>query len=225
MTIIEQELGPGAGGEACSCGFVAPEGCACGFLDTDSVIWTKVAGQESQRRASPRIDPRSDSILSCGASGLLAKLPTRFLTRPEFRIYRSTDQSIGNDTPTTITYSSTSFDTDNMFTGPSDDVFINTAGFWLISASVRWTGDADGWRDLALLLNGTSGITLARDFFYAENAVQHANHASAVYRFEATDFLNVQVHHTAGAALNTLAANGTTTNSYNTFCGIFLGDL
>jgi hypothetical protein len=207
----------------CDCGFEAPTGCACGFLDSDTIEWTKVDGQESQREPSPRIDPRSDNILSCGSSGLLAKLPAHFLSRPEFRIYRSTTQSIGNDTPTLVSYNTEQVDTDSMFTATDTEVFINTPGFYLLYSSVRWAVDADGWRDLSLLLNGA--VELARDLFFANQAIEFANHVSTIYRLTSTDFLQCRVHHTAGGSLNILAANANTANSRNTFGGIFLGDL
>lgn len=120
------------------------------------------------------------------------------------------NQSIPNITTTALTYTaadlydtqaqhSTSTNTSRLTVGTGN------TGLYLIHASGMWASNATGYRWAAIRLNGTT--ELYRMTSNAVNGDVHAWQVSGFYRLtSATDYVEVIVYQSSGAALNIVNA-------------------
>lgn len=208
----------------CDCGFVAPTGCGCGFHNSDGIEWLKVAGQEAQRKPSVLIDSRSDNLLVCGASGLLAAVPTRFLTPPSAAVYLSTTMTTGNGTATPVTYNAELFDNDTIWSaGLPTQLRPATPGYYYAWAQAQWQGNNAGYRHQYIQFSNSLIITA--DLFFAVSATAVNNHVGAIYPFDDGDYFEVYLQQNSGGTRTVDAADATTNFSQNSAGMIFLGDL
>lgn len=124
---------------------------------------------------------------------------------PTCRVYRTTDQSIPNNTQTAITFDAERHDTDGLHSTVSNTgrVTITTAGVYQLTGSAHFAGNATGYRELAIRLNGATLITRARELSPTA-AVGAALNVSTAYNLGAGDYVEMTVHQTSGGALNVL---------------------
>lgn len=126
---------------------------------------------------------------------------------PLCQLRHSTVQSIPNGAVyTTLTLGSIDFDNDSMADTANNRIVIQTAGKYLVTASVSYTSNATGVRGAFVAVNGSGTPDLGQ-------SVQAANgFATIVQTF---GFINLAVNdnliaramQTSGAALNTAAAS------------------
>lgn len=140
-----------------------------------------------------------------GTASIAASAVTaaKIATLPRARAYRSTDQSINDNTATAIALDSERYDTDSIHSTVTNTSRLTcvTAGLYHIGGCVQFDVGATGIRQVRITLNGTTIIALAQ--------VAAAGAASAVvlalacdYPLAATDYVELIVLHTQGAALN-----------------------
>lgn len=138
-------------------------------------------------------------ITPCGGGALPQNVP-RCL------VYNSTNQSIGNNTLTLLTFDSERFDNDSMHS-PSVDperITFNTAGTYAVFYSVIWFQNNTGERVAQALLNGTTGFIWA-----SQNAVVNTpavettrQTASGLIDVVVGDYIVLQVKQLSGGALD-----------------------
>ena len=123
-------------------------------------------------------------------------------------VFNSAAQSIPDSTPTILAFNSERFDTDTMHdnaTNNSRSTF-TTAGTYAFGLNIKWELESGGdYRIARVLLNGTDEILYDanRDISGGED---DANAVSGIRTFSAADFIEVEVEHDEGAALDVRAA-------------------
>ena len=126
---------------------------------------------------------------------------------PAARVYNNADITVANNTETTLTFNSETFDTDTIHdtsTNP-ERLTCKTAGIYLVYANIRFEADADGVRAVFLYVNGTS------DSFAVQSVPARATgptHVAlvGVYSLAVNDYVICRVLHNAGNNLAISAA-------------------
>lgn len=118
------------------------------------------------------------------------------------RVYHNAAQSIANSTPTVLAFNSERYDTDTIHDTVTSNsrLTCKTAGKYLIAASVEFAGNATGYREVALLLNGATVIanqTVPSGLAGALSVAVAAEYALAV-----NDYVEARVFQTSGGPLN-----------------------
>lgn len=122
-------------------------------------------------------------------------------TPPHCEVWRSTNQSIANDTETLVSFDTTVEDASSMFSGGK--VNIATAGLYLMVFRASFDYNATGYREVSFRQNAT-GVVYDRRLptQYATLSV-----VTAVLRCAAGDQLEVAVRQNSGGSLNLLTAS------------------
>lgn len=122
---------------------------------------------------------------------------------PAARVWRTTGQSITNNTITTIVFDAEGYDTDGLWDpGAGDRFTIQTPGVYSFKASMRFAAHATGYRQVTFLVNGTTYITSETRMAVTTAAVGTDVMVAADYKFAAADYVQVQVVQTSGGALS-----------------------
>jgi hypothetical protein len=130
---------------------------------------------------------------------------------PAVRVTRSAAATITTGTNTTMTFDVERFDqagnaADTMHdnsTNPSR-LTCRYAGVYLITANIRWAGNATGDRYLSLLYNNTDEIAGVHD---TGDATENRQSVSTLWALAVNDYVEVRVHQTSGGNLDvTLSA-------------------
>lgn len=118
------------------------------------------------------------------------------------RLIRSTNQSIPSQFAIAVQFSSTRYDTDNMFSGGQNTrLTLNTAGKYILSAHLKWDPMA-ALSEARLRLNGATSI--------AQQTIANGNNKtvymslSTVYSFAAGDYVELMCFQDDTVARNIL---------------------
>lgn len=122
-------------------------------------------------------------------------------------VFNTTAQSIPDATPTILNFNSERFDTDSMHDNVTNNsrITFTTAGTYAFGCNCKWDANSGGdYRQARILLNGTDELAFDanRD---ASGSTDDANNVGGVAVFAASDFIEVEVEHDEGAALDVLA--------------------
>lgn len=110
---------------------------------------------------------------------------------------------------TKISFNSEDYDTDNIHSGSSTQLFCNTAGYYLISAQAMWTADSSGEREVHIILNGNTANIIAANYTNnAGAAISLIQQVSTVYYLNIGDYVEVVVRH--DSTTDPLTIHGTT---------------
>lgn len=125
---------------------------------------------------------------------------------PACRAQRTTSQAIANITPTAVAFDSESFDTDSMHSTVTNTsrLTFNTAGLYIITASVMWESNATGTRDVWLQISGSTRISEAAQQANAADLTSHA--LSAIYKATAAQYVELIAYQSSGASRNVIAS-------------------
>jgi hypothetical protein len=144
------------------------------------------------------------------AAGIVA--PSNFATIPSVRVRRTIDQSIADNTNTTIQFNSEAFDTAAMHDNTTNNTRLTApiAGKYLVTGNVTWAASVADRR--LIEFSKTSGITTT---VVAQNAVHPVQIASiptvqgltTVIDMAAGDYVELAVFQKTGGALNVAASN------------------
>ena len=125
----------------------------------------------------------------------------------------SSGQSINNATDTILLFDTEQFDTNALHSTSSNTgrltVPAGEGGVYVIVAQLDWAGDADGFRQSNIKLNGVTVLSRwnrnvngdAGGFRYSQSSIE---------TLSAGDYVEIEVHHTAGAALSVNAGASNT---------------
>jgi hypothetical protein len=122
---------------------------------------------------------------------------------PAVRVTNSTAQSIASGAPATLAFDQESYDTANMHSTSVNDfrLVAPVSGVYEVSASVDWGTDPDGFRRLALFVNGTGGAPLAVARQNAAVGSTSGMTITHVTKLDATDHVLVRAQQTSGDSL------------------------
>lgn len=161
-------------------------------------LYTEAVNPPAQIQALA--DAVDDALVASQA--LIASIVARKASRAS----RVTNQSIANNTPTLVQFTTEDFDNDNMINlgGSNTNIVVQTSGLYLVTGSVTWATNATGIREALLLKNGTA-IAGLREL---NNGGVLASGTPATHLINAvvTDIFTLQVLQTSGGALNVSSA-------------------
>lgn len=185
-----------------ACGTITPTGCNCDTISTNCLVWSGDGSAASPYVLSFDFSADVDQLASCTADGLFAEVPATISDPPTAQIYRSSHQSIANNTLTTVTFNVELWDTDSMHSTVSNTerLTFTTSGTYFVTACLAWNKDVDGDRVAQIRKNGTDILGYeSKDSGAADLIVGH----SLVVQdsFAAADYIEARVQHTGGAAL------------------------
>lgn len=153
-------------------------------------------------------DPDTGDLQQLGDFG-----PGALLTMRAKGYLTAATTSVANNTETSVSFDAEDYDVGNLhdtLTNPSRfTIPAGGDGYYAIVAQAKWATDADGVRSTRIYKNGAlqaqqdqaAGTT---DFTTCQ--------ASTVLPLVATDYIEMKVFHTAGAALNLQGSDATETN-------------
>lgn len=189
-----------------ACGDLIGEDCECMVCDSDCIAADGKGETGREFTFSPTIDPDPDNLASCGASGLLAELPSHILTPPGCQVYHSLNQSVTNDVDLEVAFNSERYDNDSMHDNVTDNdrVIFNTAGVYVVTFNGSFAANAAGDRKAAIYKNGSTQIGhVARVAASASFATGLS--LTIVEAFQEDDVIRVRVRQDSGGALNLVA--------------------
>ncbi len=121
------------------------------------------------------------------------------------RVYRTANFNIPIATGTVVDFDSELWDTDNIHSGSSTQLYCNTAGMYLIHGQVQFASNVTaGWRMLHILLNSTTVIAKSR--WGAVASVDNSYEVSTIWQLNQNDYVELFV--TSNVAL-AVQATGT----------------
>jgi hypothetical protein len=114
-------------------------------------------------------------------------------------------QNIANNTTTTLTFDTETYDNDTMHAGGNPErITFTTTGKYYVTVSWFWASNASGYRALYIRLNGATLLT-PRDIRAAVNADESGGSLSFDYSFSATDYIEARAFQNSGGALDITA--------------------
>ena len=122
------------------------------------------------------------------------------------RVYNSGNIAISDNTQTFLTFDSERYDTDTIHdtsTNPGR-LTATTAGKYLISASIRFAADNDGYRVFYLRVDGTTFIAI--DSKQAVQSTTTEITMQTIYDLAATHYVELAVYHLSGGSLDIVSA-------------------
>ena len=140
------------------------------------------------------------------AWGNSVKAATDFLANPPAcRVYNTASQSIANGSHIMLTFDSERYDTDTMHSTVTNTsrVTMTTAGVYIVTGHAVFAANATGTRQLTLRINGTTFIAITSFPNRGVNTVEMS--IAAVYKFAATNYVELGMFQDSGGALNSLA--------------------
>lgn len=178
--------------------------CVCNVAASDCIDIDGTGSSADPFEATPILDPDSDNILTCSASGMAAFLPSYLTNPPAVLAFTPVDQPVANNVLTILFFNRERYDTDSMHSESTNTSRITfaTAGVYLISGWVYWSGNAAGERRVNVKINGTSFI--AQDERSTNQDDWFSQPYTAVWKFAASDYVEIEVNQNSGADLNVL---------------------
>ena len=138
--------------------------------------------------------------------------------RPMSRVTRATNQSIPNNTNTAVSFSSSVFDTDTMWSGANPTrLTINTAGLYMFGVNGIMVLSGVGIREYSFRVNGLTTIDFT-DKLQPDPTYFSYNYP---YELQASDYIEIMIRQTSGAPLDLLAGGGFLNACY--FWACYLG--
>jgi hypothetical protein len=119
------------------------------------------------------------------------------------RVKRTSNQSIPDNTVTTMSWQSEQFDIgdDNWSVGSPTRLTAQRDGVYKIDAGLVWANNTTGRRQLQVLFNGTTIIALLEFGIETVSGICYPN-LSTVYQMSTSDFVELRVFQNSGGALN-----------------------
>ena len=125
-------------------------------------------------------------------------------TPPRCLVQHSSNQSIANNTITSLLFDTELADTDSMHSTVSNTsrIVAKTPGLYAMFASVQFDGNTSGVRTVSIVLNGSDATTLVTQD--AENLGTNAIKlsCSTIYQLDVDDYVEVRVRQDSGGALD-----------------------
>jgi hypothetical protein len=126
------------------------------------------------------------------------------------RVYHDVAQSCANDSNTVLAFNSERYDTDTIhdITTNNSRLTCKTAGKYNIFAGIEFAANATGFRQVSLLLNGTYQIAVSNTNALSLSITPTRINVSTVFDLAVNDYVEVEVYHTAGVAIDVNSSTG-----------------
>lgn len=143
---------------------------------------------------------------------------------PRCRLTHNAAQSIANNTTVALLFNTETYDAaapnamhDTVTNNSRITIPTGGAGFYVLTASVRFTANATGVRELGMRVNGVTSIASAQQISNSGTTATQLTVAT-LYRLNVGDYVEATVLQSSGAALNTVV----TTDVSPTFAACWL---
>jgi hypothetical protein len=176
-----------------------------GSYPNPTIATDAVAGNEILNASLTAADLGPNSV---GTSEIFDGSVTtdKLATVPTVRLRRTTTQTIPNNSPTDISFTTETWDTAGFHSTNSTDVFAPVDGVYLITGSAIFQGNATGYRELEITVN-QQPIADDQDDAMTAGAIDIPN-VSTAYRLNAGDFVRMTVVQTSGGSLTVIPSSG-----------------
>ncbi len=117
---------------------------------------------------------------------------------------RDSNQTISNDTATALIWNVEEYDTDSMHDVSTNNsrMTCNTAGKYLITASISWGSNDEGLRDVSILKNNTTYISFVRSGRDGETRYpDERQNVNVIADLAVNDYVEIIVSQTSGGDL------------------------
>lgn len=131
---------------------------------------------------------------------------THFYPAEGASVYHSLDQSVADSTPITLTWDSEAYDTNDIHssvTNPSR-LTAQTAGKYLVWATVVWEANGSGDRNIEIKKNGQTTSPSVQYFDVSGKATVMSMNISGILDLIVNDYIELEVYQTSGEPLNVL---------------------
>lgn len=119
--------------------------CRCHVDDSDCIMHTGAGHPQRPYRLTWNIDPVADNALSCGPSGLVARVPNVILKPPHVRAYAVTTLSIPPNEFFAYPFADVLEDTDGIWNpGTATEFLCNTGGVYKLGMAAGWRAEGAG---------------------------------------------------------------------------------
>jgi hypothetical protein len=142
------------------------------------------------------------------------------ISPPRVKVYKTANQSIGNNGWACLTWNAEAFDTDTMHDNATADsrITFTTAGTYQITYNAMWANNDTGLRNHTIEKNGNTtqgnGTPVIEPFAISPVAASHSGASiSVMASFVAGDWIQAFVWQNSGGALNLSG----TTESHSSF--------
>jgi hypothetical protein len=132
---------------------------------------------------------------------------------PAFSAYKSTNQTVSNNTITKITFDTEEFDTRNNFAAGAFTP--DVAGYYILTAAVAW-GAGTGTAHMRFYKNGAGAKDGSSD--YIDSIANTTNAAALIYLNGSTDYAEVYGYQSSGGSLAAVGGTG----NYTYFQGVLV---
>lgn len=181
--------------------------CQCSVVSSDTIEVTGSGKTGKPFLFDTILNPDPNNLLSIAVDGLLGKLPDDLIVPPQAYAYRSTNQSLANDTNTIITLDSERYDTDGMHSTVTNTerLTFQTAGLYLCIFRCAFAGNVTGdrWaylrRNSRWIMAGQARKALNTITFEMDMCVV------SVEAFAAGEYIHAEAKQDSGGALNVVA--------------------
>lgn len=192
-----------------TCGGIEASGSNCFIEDTECISHAGDGNEGSEFELSPTLSLDANQLLTCTNDGLYAQLPTLLTDPPTVQAFRTSIQSIPNNTLTALTFNVEFWDNDTMHSTAAltNRITFTTAGKYLVTFLGSWhpqsgnTGTETvrmiqmrkGGTDI-LAMDTRGAINDGFGTFIGQNLIVEEE-------FSAADYVEVLVQQNTGAAL------------------------
>lgn len=189
----------------------------------DEVISDQVSGIKFLGRGVP-IPGQTVLLLTDGADLLALDSLAQAGSTISPRRYRTTAQSIPDNTETVVTWGTAVANDLLGMAGPSggtawdNRLYAHIPGWYQAAGAAEWGSDADGWRRATIRFNGTAVLAAQQADTDATGAFWQQVSTPTFY-MSAGDFVDMTVQHTAGNALDLAYENEFVPSLSLTFLG------
>lgn len=128
------------------------------------------------------------------------------LVVPAARVSHGADQTISNDTQTTLAFNKEKYDYDAIHDNTTNNsrLTCKTAGLYTITASIQFASNSSGSRAILILLNGKTII--GGDQRDASPDIATTCNVSVDYPLAVNDYVEVQAYQNRGGNLNVVSS-------------------
>ena len=125
---------------------------------------------------------------------------------PAARVSHDADQTISNNTQTTLAFNTEKYDYDAIHDNTTNNsrLTCKTAGLYTITASIQFASNSSGSRAILILLNGTTII--GGDQRDASPDIATTCNVSVDYPLAVNNYVEVQVYQNRGGNLNVVSS-------------------
>lgn len=196
----------------CNCGATEAQGCQCSLTDSDCFSVTGAGSAENPFAVEANLDPDTENLMECSASGLAAFLPPEIAEPPRCQIVLSSDMTVPTSTIQIVDFDLVAvYDSASMYDGPTNNTRMNVQmdGLYHVSGQVGWEEPAtDAYASWAIyqMPSDTAVVSVGLVITSGPGSPVWRTHGDNDWELEAGDYLQMRVFQNTGSDLKVVGA-------------------